>query len=74
MSVLGFWITVIAFVASLAATLNYYRNANHKRYVLYPARVWVKLSVASILAASILLLALILRNDFSNGYVYSYSD
>ncbi len=74
MTVLGFWITVVAFVTSLAATLNYYRNANRKRYVLYPARVWLKLSVASIVVASVLLLTLILQNDFSNGYVYSYSD
>lgn len=74
MTVLAFWITVIAFLTSLAATLNYYRNASHRRFILYPARVWLRLSVASILAASVLLLALILRNDFSNGYVYSYSD
>ncbi len=39
MTVLGFWITVVALVTSLAATLNYYRNANRKRYLVYPARV-----------------------------------
>lgn len=74
MTVLGFWVTVLALVTSLVATLNYYRNANHQRFLLYPARVWMKLSVASILVASALLLALIINHDFSNGYVYSYSD
>lgn len=74
MTVLGFWISVAALLASLVATLNYYRNARHLRYVLYPARVWVNLSVAGVAAASIILLTLILQHDFSNGYVYSYSD
>lgn len=74
MTVLGFWITILAFVTSLAATLNYYRNAAHRRYILYPARAWLKASVASIFTASILLLLLLIRHDFSNGYVYSYSD
>ncbi|MBX2990182.1 MAG: cytochrome c biogenesis protein CcsA [Bacteroidetes bacterium] len=74
MTVLGFWVTVLALVTSLVASLNYYRNANHQRFLLYPARVWMKLSVASILAASALLLALIINHDFANGYVYSYSD
>ncbi len=74
MTVLGFWVTVVALVASLFATLNYYRNATRRRYVLYPARLWLKVSAASIFIASLLLLTLILRHDFSNGYVYSYSD
>ncbi len=74
MTVLGFWITVVAFISALAATVNYYRNANHRRYLLYPARVWMKVSVTGVLAASAILLLLILQHDFSNGYVYSYSD
>ncbi len=74
MTVLGFWVTVVAFLASLAATLNYYRNAYRQKFLLSPARVWVKLSAGSILVASALLLLLIFRHDFSNGYVYSYSD
>ena len=74
MTVLGFWITILAFVASLVAMLNYYRNATHRKYLLYPARTWLKVSVASILAASFILLFLLIRHDFSNGYVYSYSD
>ena len=74
MTVLGFWITILAFVTSLVATLNYYRNATHRKYLLYPARVWLKASVGSIFAASLLLFLLIFKHDFSNGYVYSYSD
>jgi cytochrome c-type biogenesis protein CcmF len=74
MTVLGFWVTVAAFIASLAATHSYYRNAHLKRYLFYPARDWMRISVAGVLVASVLLLALILRHDFSNGYVYSYSD
>lgn len=74
MTVLGFWITVVAFIGALAATINYYRNARHQRYILYPARVWLKISVAGVFAASAILLLLILQHDFSNGYVYSYSD
>jgi cytochrome c-type biogenesis protein CcmF len=74
MTVLGFWITVVAFISAVAATLNYYRNAHHQRFLLFPARVWLKLSVASVFVASAILLLLILQHDFSNGYVYSYSD
>ena len=74
MTVLGFWVTVIALASSLAATLNYYRIAQHQRYILFPGRVWLKISALSIGVASILLLVLILQHDFSNGYVYSYSD
>jgi cytochrome c-type biogenesis protein CcmF len=74
MTVLAFWVTVMAFLASLAATFNYYRNAYKRKFVLFPARVWVKWSVGSILVASALLLIQIFQHDFSNGYVYSYSD
>lgn len=74
MTVLGFWITVVAFLTAVAATFTYYRHVRHQRYILFPARVWVTLSVASVVAASVILLALILSHDFSNGYVYSYSD
>jgi cytochrome c-type biogenesis protein CcmF len=74
MTVLGFWFTVVAFASSLFATFNYYRNARHRRYVLSPARTWLTFSAACIFVASGLLLALILQNDFSNGYVFSYSD
>jgi cytochrome c-type biogenesis protein CcmF len=74
MSVLGFWVTVVAFVSALCAAFNYYRNATHRRYILYPARVWLKVSSVSVVIASLILLIQILRHDFSNGYVYSYSD
>jgi cytochrome c-type biogenesis protein CcmF len=74
MSVLGFWVTVVAFVSALCAAFNYYRNATHRRYILYPARVWLKVSSVSVVIASLILLVQILRHDFSNGYVYSYSD
>ncbi len=74
MTVLGFWITILAFITSLVAMLNYYRNATGRRYILAPARTCLKVSVASIFAASLLLFLLIIRHDFSNGYVYSYSD
>ncbi|MBI5472408.1 MAG: cytochrome c biogenesis protein CcsA [Ignavibacteriae bacterium] len=74
MTVLGFWITVLALLSSLAAILNYYRTATHRRYVLFPGRVWLKISALSIGTASLLLLVLIFQHDFSNGYVYSYSD
>ncbi len=74
MTVLGFWITVAAFVSALAATYNYYRNANKQRFVFYPGRVWVKISVASVFAASLILLIQFLQHDFTNGYVYGYSD
>ncbi|MER3523965.1 MAG: hypothetical protein C4326_07830 [Ignavibacteria bacterium] len=67
MTVLGFWITLVAFLTAVAATFTYYRNAHHQRYILFPARIWVSLSVASVVAASVILLALILNHDFSNG-------
>lgn len=74
MSVLGFWVTVVAFVSAVFSAFNYYRNATQRRYVLYPARLWLKISSASVFVASLILLTQILQHDFSNGYVYSYSD
>ena len=73
MTVLGNWVVFVALVASLLSTINYYRVASAKSPTLKSARLWLRVSSLGVLLASILLLVLILRHDFTNQYVYSYS-
>lgn len=72
MTVLGFWVVVVALFASVAATVQYYRNTAGGPTVR-SARRWVVVSALGISFASLLLLMLLLLHDFTNGYVYSYS-
>ena len=72
MSVLGNSVVLAALIASLLAMIQYYRAAQGK-HTKEVARRWVYASVAAVVAASVLLLVLLLQHDFSNGYVYSYS-
>jgi cytochrome c-type biogenesis protein CcmF len=73
MTVLGYWVVVVAFVASLAATVLYYRAATTGRNALVKPRRWLLVSALSIVFASLLLWLQLFQHDFTNGYVYSYS-
>jgi cytochrome c-type biogenesis protein CcmF len=73
MTVLGNLAVIASLVTSLVSAFRYYRVAAANVSSLRPARLWLKISVASIGVASLALLALILRHDFANAYVYSYS-
>lgn len=78
MTVLGFWVVVLAFLGSIASAFGYYRAAirppaHGVRASLANARRSLYLSASGIVAASVLLLLLLFQHDYSNGYVYSYS-
>ncbi|MBM2845134.1 MAG: Cytochrome c-type biosis protein [Bacteroidetes bacterium] len=72
MTVLGNLVVLLALIGSVLGTVQYYRAVSSAS-VLSSARLWVKLSGAAVIFASLMLLILLLRNDFTNGYVYSYS-
>ena len=72
MTVLGNLVVLLALIASVLGTVQYYRAVSSAS-VLGSARLWVRLSGVGVLLASILLLILLLRHEFANGYVYSYS-
>jgi cytochrome c-type biogenesis protein CcmF len=72
MTVLGQWVAVTAFLTAFASAIYYYR-ATASGAFLKRARFWLKISAVSVITASAILLWLLLRHDYSNGYVYSYS-
>ena len=74
MTVLGHWLTILALFASLFSALGYLRAASTKGSRLSQPRALLYLSSLLVLLASALLATLLLRNDFTNGYVYGYSD
>ena len=71
MTVLAKWVVVLAFAAAVMATVRYYRGKSSK--AMEAARTWLVISAYGVIFASLLLLTLLLRHDFSNGYVYSHS-
>ena len=74
MTVLGHWMLILALVATGASAIMYSRAATKgAKLIVIPRRLLI-LGTACIVLASILLLALLLSHDFSNGYVFSYSD
>src|SRR5512140_3567603 len=74
MTVLGHWVVVLALIAAGVSALQYYRAASAGRNELALPRRLLTASTALLLLASAFLLVLLLRHDFSNGYVFSYSD
>jgi cytochrome c-type biogenesis protein CcmF len=74
MTVLGNMVLVAALLAAAGSAFFYFRAALGPALPLNTARTLVRSSATLIVFASLLLLTLLLRHDFSNGYVYSYSD
>lgn len=74
MSVLGHMSVMFSLVAAALSALLYFRMASSRAGSLARPRRLLYLSVLVVASASVLLLVLLLRHDFSNGYVYSYSD
>ncbi|MEW6509644.1 MAG: cytochrome c biogenesis protein CcsA [Bacteroidota bacterium] len=68
---LGVWVSVAA--AGFSAAL-YLRAATVQAGTLVLPRRLVSAAALTVSFASVLLLILLLRHDFTNGYVYSYSD
>ena len=74
MTVLGQWVLIVAGVLSLIAAASYRSASARGKGSLATPRVLMSLSTALVLIASAILTALILSHDFSNGYVFGYSD
>jgi cytochrome c-type biogenesis protein CcmF len=74
MTVLGHWLIILALFTSFLSALGYLRAASTTGNRLSQPRALLYLSSLLILLASGLLATLLLRNDFTNGYVYGYSD
>src|SRR5512135_3236791 len=74
MTVLGYWVLVVALCSTGASALLYYRATTNGPAALVLPRRLLTLAVLSLAPASVLLLTLLLRHDFTNGYVFSYSD
>lgn len=74
MTVLGHWLVVLALISTAASAILYSRAASGGGKALSLPRFLFFSSVVLIIGASILLLTSFLRHDYSNGYVFSYSD
>jgi cytochrome c-type biogenesis protein CcmF len=73
MTVLGKWVIIVALFATAGSAIFYFRAATRKVSPAFP-RSLMHVMLFLLTLASALLLTLLLRHDFSNGYVYSYSD
>ena len=74
MTVLGNWVVVLALILAGGSVLLYIREALGHRDSAARAGMLVAGSALLVVLASVLLLILLLTHDFTNGYVYSYSD
>jgi cytochrome c-type biogenesis protein CcmF len=74
MTVLGQVVLVLAGVLSLGAAVGYGRVVPGREGSLALPRMLMAISTMLVVMASAILTALILTHDFSNGYVFGYSD
>ena len=74
MTVLGNWVVVLALISAAGSAFLYIRQALRKGNTARGAGVLLTASALFVVLASLLLLILLLTHDFTNGYVYSYSD
>ena len=74
MTVLGHWIVIFTMFASAGSAVMYFRAVSIGSAGLILPRRLLRLTILLLSLASLLLLILLLTHDFSNGYVYSYSD
>jgi cytochrome c-type biogenesis protein CcmF len=74
MTVLGNFIVLLGLVTAAGAAVLFFRAANGIPVRLDIPRQMVKVHAVFVVLASLLLLVQLLSHDFSNGYVFSYSD
>ncbi len=74
MTVLGHWVLILALMTSAASALFYFRAATMRGAAAGPPRVLLRIGSALVAVASAILTILLLQHDFTNGYVYGYSD
>jgi cytochrome c-type biogenesis protein CcmF len=73
MTVLGQWVVLAALAASCGSAFFYGRAAG-RTSSLRLARALLDATLALVVLAAVLLTVLLLSHDFTNGYVFSYSD
>jgi cytochrome c-type biogenesis protein CcmF len=69
----GYWVIVASLAATVGACVQYYKASKEKKPNLQGARTLLHVGSAGIVFASFLLVILLVRHDFTNGYVFSYS-
>jgi cytochrome c-type biogenesis protein CcmF len=74
MTVLGHWLVLLSFSSAAGSAILYFHAAFRQRSPGTLPRALLGMSVLSVVAASVVLLLLLLSHDYSNGYVYGYSD
>ena len=74
MTVLGHWLLLLAVASSASSAVLYFRAATSSNRSMRLPRLLLFGSAGAVVLASAILLTLILQHDFTNGYVYSYSD
>ena len=74
MTVLGYFLIFAAFLLAASSAVLLMRSALAGRGTERLAGLFMVGSVGAVLIASGILVALLLTHDFSNGYVFSYSD
>jgi len=74
MTVLGQWVLIVAGAFSFFSAAKYFQASSRGGTSLATPRLLMAISTALVLIVSALLTALILTHDFSNGYVFGYSD
>ncbi len=74
MTVLAHYVLLTALLTSVAAAVFYFRAASVRAPKLTLPRTFLLTSVSLVVVASAVLIVLLLQHDFSNGYVYGYSD
>jgi cytochrome c-type biogenesis protein CcmF len=74
MTVLGQVFVYLAFVASLTSGITYALGATHGARATPISRTLARSSFVFLLLASAVLVFLLVTHDFTNGYVFGYSD
>ena len=74
MTVLGHWMIVVAFATSVIAVIGFLGGSSRFGLRFLRPSLLTFLSALFLILASIVLLIQLLTHDFSNGYVFSYSD
>jgi len=74
MTVLGNWLVLFGLVSGVGSAILYFQAALRQKTPGVIPRVLLGASVLGVVAAAVALLLLLLSHDYSNGYVYGYSD
>jgi cytochrome c-type biogenesis protein CcmF len=74
MTVLGHWMLVVALATSVVSAAGYWRDTRGSGHTAVRPGLFAFISAFFVILASAVLITQIVRHDFSNGYVFSYSD